>query len=542
MKQLTIFFILFTIINIKGSSQDSIAYYSHILELDSQNTETLNKLSFQYCNLNKDSCFYFANRAYKIAVERRDTLQIAEALSNLGESKTNLGQPDLVLKNYKEALKLFISQSDYYQMSRILNRMGIFYNDIADDVQAEKYYKEAIRIQYENNINEKVEYIFNNLATSLYQQNKYKEALTYLDSALTKYKESDNIKGISYVYANKSYIYVLKKDYKKAEFYLKKSSALIRFNRDELKMINIYKLYAMLYMNTKRYALAKLYVDSSYYQTKQFNQIDLDNSVNQLYFLLYKRSGNSKKALEYLEKTISINDSLKTQEKQRLISEIRVRFDMELNELKIKNLNNQNELNLYQIDTQKKWIWVLSIGLLILVILFSVIIILKKEKFRAEKKLVQKSIEQIETYKPIFKKEDIFESEEVESDDSKYTASRLTDEQKEELSVEINKLFDEQKIFLDPNCSISLLEKRLDTNKTYISQVINERFEQNFKSILKEYRVKEATKLLVKPENANLTIEGISQIVGFKSKSAFNNAFKAITGVTPSFFQKENKV
>ncbi|MBU0488050.1 MAG: helix-turn-helix domain-containing protein, partial [Bacteroidetes bacterium] len=60
---------------------------------------------------------------------------------------------------------------------------------------------------------------------------------------------------------------------------------------------------------------------------------------------------------------------------------------------------------------------------------------------------------------------------------------------------------------------------------------------KNFKNLINEYRIKESRKLLItKP---NLTIEAIAHDVGFRSKSAFNAAFKLYTGVTPSFFIRE---
>ncbi len=515
-----------------GNAQDSIAYYHSLINKEANNSVYNNLLAFQYSSVNKDSCFYYANIAYNIAVQNKDTLQIAEALANLGESKTELGQADIVIKNYKEALDLFISQKAWFQISKILNRMGILYNDIADDVQAEKYYKEAIQIQYKHKINNKIEYIFNNLATTLYQQDKYQEALTYLDSALVIYKQTKNKKGISYVYANKSYVYILTKDFKKAKNYLDKANILIKENNDQEKLITAYKLYTILYTKLKQYNTAKSYADSSYQQAQKYGFIDIENSVNQLYYILYKSFKKYDMALRYLENVDNIKDSLKTKEKDRLISEIKVRFDMELNEQKIINLNNINKLNKYKINTQKKWIWILSIGLFILIILLVNILLLRRAKFFADKKLIQKNIEQIHIDTQAFNTTDIIE-------DTKYSSSKLTDKQKQELTNQINHLFNEEKIYLDPNCSISLLEEHLDTNKTYISQVINERFEYNFKTILKEYRIKEATKLLIDPNNDKLTIEAISQLVGFKSKSVFNNAFKSITGVTPSFFQKE---
>ena len=57
-------------------------------------------------------------------------------------------------------------------------------------------------------------------------------------------------------------------------------------------------------------------------------------------------------------------------------------------------------------------------------------------------------------------------------------------------------------------------------------------------SIVNEYRVNEARRLLSDTENLTLTIEYIGNKAGFKSKPSFYNAFKKITGVTPSFYLK----
>ena len=61
----------------------------------------------------------------------------------------------------------------------------------------------------------------------------------------------------------------------------------------------------------------------------------------------------------------------------------------------------------------------------------------------------------------------------------------------------------------------------------------------NFVSFVNSYRIAEAKKLLLDPNKYNLTIEAIGNESGFKSKSAFNGAFKKITGMTPSAFVKK---
>ncbi len=93
-----------------------------------------------------------------------------------------------------------------------------------------------------------------------------------------------------------------------------------------------------------------------------------------------------------------------------------------------------------------------------------------------------------------------------------------------------------EKLFLKQDLTINKLASYINVSRTYLSQVINELFQKNFNTLVNEYRIKEARDMLI--ENKNMTIEGIANEVGFRSKSSFNSAFKKYTGVTPSFFMK----
>ncbi len=86
-----------------------------------------------------------------------------------------------------------------------------------------------------------------------------------------------------------------------------------------------------------------------------------------------------------------------------------------------------------------------------------------------------------------------------------------------------------------------MLSNLINTNKSYISQIINEKFEKNFSSFINEYRIKEARKLLSPQKNWGITIESIAKSVGFKSISAFNTTLKKYTGITPSYFMNTVK-
>jgi len=110
-----------------------------------------------------------------------------------------------------------------------------------------------------------------------------------------------------------------------------------------------------------------------------------------------------------------------------------------------------------------------------------------------------------------------------------------------ELQDKIKKYIKNEKPYLQSELTIKDVAEKMDTNTHYLSEVFNRNFENSFTGLINEYRVKEACKLLLEEKMDNITIESIAHSAGFNSKSAFNVAFKKITGVTPSFYMKSVK-
>jgi len=72
-----------------------------------------------------------------------------------------------------------------------------------------------------------------------------------------------------------------------------------------------------------------------------------------------------------------------------------------------------------------------------------------------------------------------------------------------------------------------------------VSQVINEYYNKNFKTLLNECRLREATRRLADQEHyGNMTIQAIYEEVGYTNAVSFIRAFKRMYGITPSEYQK----
>lgn len=117
----------------------------------------------------------------------------------------------------------------------------------------------------------------------------------------------------------------------------------------------------------------------------------------------------------------------------------------------------------------------------------------------------------------------------------------ISEVRKLKLKESILTLFEQKKVYLNESLTIEDVADELQSNRTYISYVVNECFNKNFYNFVNEQRVKEAQNLIADSKYNHYSMEGIGKLVGFKSKSSFNAAFKKQTGKTPTQFKSDLK-
>lgn len=90
-----------------------------------------------------------------------------------------------------------------------------------------------------------------------------------------------------------------------------------------------------------------------------------------------------------------------------------------------------------------------------------------------------------------------------------------------------------KQVFLDSELSLKKFSVMIDTNQTYLSNVINKYFNCNLKELLNTYRVEYAKELL---HAGKCSLEELPQRCGFASRSAFYASFSKIVGMSPLRF------
>jgi len=149
--------------------------------------------------------------------------------------------------------------------------------------------------------------------------------------------------------------------------------------------------------------------------------------------------------------------------------------------------------------------------------------------------------------KEIYKKRFIttlpsFNDNENKNEEVKYKGSSLNEDAKRKLVVKLRVYLEKEKPYLNNDLKLDDLSVALDTNRQYLSQIINETYNQNFFTLINNLRIEEAKKMFFNKKHKQLSIMGVANSVGFNSKSTFNTLFKKYTNLTPSQFIKENNL
>jgi AraC-like DNA-binding protein len=131
----------------------------------------------------------------------------------------------------------------------------------------------------------------------------------------------------------------------------------------------------------------------------------------------------------------------------------------------------------------------------------------------------------------------LVENQTIESDtfiDIEHTIfDKITSPEIDSWKSKIETLIQEEKLFENPELTLTDLAKRLETNASVVSKTINQGFQLNFNDCINNYRIEAVKNKFANGEHKKSTLLGIAYDCGFNSKATFNRAFKKNTGKTP---------
>lgn len=124
--------------------------------------------------------------------------------------------------------------------------------------------------------------------------------------------------------------------------------------------------------------------------------------------------------------------------------------------------------------------------------------------------------------------------------DKKYKTSPLKALEIEKVKIEIERIFETEKPYLNPDFSLEDLAGLLGIAKHHLSQILNAEMDTNFYNLINQRRIEDSLEKIKQHTTLGYTIEGIGYECGFSSKSSFFTNFKKFVGLTPGQYIRKS--
>lgn len=240
----------------------------------------------------------------------------------------------------------------------------------------------------------------------------------------------------------------------------------------------------------------------------------------------YADMGDYATALTWLRRLHQENDSLYNTDKERIISDLRIKYDTERMENKVQ----QSNLRLLQKEKNE----LLLGGILLLVLVSSALLWHQyRKKNRLYRSIVLQNQEALRREQSL--QAAINDLQQAQSE--KRPAPSLNEEKKASLFQQLEQLMRDRSIYRDNQLTKDKAAELLGTNRTYLSQTINEQTGQTFTQYVNQYRLNEAIRLLNDPEQ-DIPLKVIASEVGFSSMTTFYKVFQASVGMPPKQYRE----
>ncbi|HRY32141.1 MAG TPA: helix-turn-helix transcriptional regulator [Bacteroidales bacterium] len=286
------------------------------------------------------------------------------------------------------------------------------------------------------------------------------------------------------------------------------------------------------YINLARvYVSMKLPVKAKEILINTLDLGDVEKDRN-LYMYIYDYLGNVsyelgeyKNACEYGKLSRLLKNQFFNDRIRRQINEMSAKYELDLKEARIRE--EKGKMKSYRL--QRNYLVVIA---LITTMLLFIFIIWFRFKKRTYTRLVQQNLKSMELEKEAEQRLIRLTDDEIRDQ------AAASDKPYSELALKFEKFLAEERPYLSAEVSLEEFCKKLNTNRTYLSKLINDRYHVGFYDLLFDYRIKAALQYLNDPAYHHLSVEGIGSMVGFKSNSNFHRRFKSKIGMTPNQFRE----
>ena len=306
--------------------------------------------------LRNASQFYEAIDVHKrglVAAEKlRDTVQIVQALNNIGTNYRRLAILDEASSYHYQAL----TYCDQYSGSRnpddrtarknrvvSLNGIGNVQLTLGNADEAENAFRQALKGENElgSALGQAINYA--NLGSILESKEMLDSARYYYGKSLEFNEKVKSDLGVSLCHAHFGRLAEKEGDYDTAIEEYRQAYDIMEGNSDVWHWLESAVSLVRAYINAGNLERASFYLAKAGKEAGRISSMEYLAEVNRLEYLISKKKGNAVKALEYYVRSREYADSVASEKNLNHIQNVRVRYERERKQNEIELLNRSWE-------------------------------------------------------------------------------------------------------------------------------------------------------------------------------------------------------
>lgn len=517
---------------------------------------------------NFDEVISYSNQLKTLGEQIKNQRFVAYANTYLGQAYLMKNETGLALEHMQMALEQAISISNDSLLCSVYNGLGLFAVNVHSDLNgALTYFFLGLEAAKRSSFKRLYNILLLNISGIYY----LREDPTGIDYVKECYNYGHSVSDPFLVLWGAFLscdMYILMGDYQEAFKYIQEAEFILQ-NNVYHDMVIFYNLYGRIMLGMGKPALAEEYflkgIDNTekakatsianlylnygkllisqqrYHEALPYLEqgIELSRNSNNRVFMkqlyagiseCYQGMRNYQDALKYHRMFYEHAESLFNEESERAIQQLRIQFDAE----RIENDARQARLKLI-LETRKKQYLVIILMMVVGLAVYLYFIYNKKNRLYhsliIRNKSALKKESELKAQLALLRAENSFACE-------KYSVSSLTDDKKEDLFQRIEALMNDEQLFRDPHLTKEKMADKLGTNRTYLSQVINEKTTLNVTQYINNFRIDEAVRQLSDARD-DTPLKSLAGELGFNSTSTFYKVFQSSVGMTPAHYRKK---
>lgn len=477
-----------------------------------------------------DSTLYYHYKNLSIVKKPIDIIQTKHSIARILDEESRYKES---LRLYYQVLELTEENNEKDIASRVKISIESLKNKISKSNDAilliKKDYERLLNKVDDDDDDSNIRFTRKILIEAYIKNKNFDKALVLIDVGLEDAKDSNDCEFLYYMYFLRSKIRILNNQLKLA-------------NTDCEKALECStKLKNNDFINEIKFRNAEIAYLNKNFKKALDNLIFINNS---------KVPKSTLQLTKYYKLTADVYKKLKDNERSAEYYILCLKEKEKLSENKLATLETLYNLDLSQEILEKekykkiRGVWTgVSIALLLLII---ILLAIHKTKSKNNQKRFNDLMQKINAYEEQKTNENKLKQLKInsktttegynKSDDTTYV---IGDKKVQEILRKIQNL-ENKMFFLRHDCTLHNMAKKLKTNTTYLSKIINTHLGKSFNTYITELRINHA--ILELKNNKRLrtySVKGVAEEMGYKNADIFSRYFKEATGLTPAVFIKK---